>query len=268
MSRNFFKSSLVATLVANVIAALMLAGPMLLAAAGVAALLFLAGAGPQWPWFVWVLIAPVVYLSWVILLLGIFAVSTHRMGRRYPKPRYIVMRPGQGPSPESHGVGTAATCYRRMAVVQTLPFARATGGIPCLSTLWMRAYSPAQHLGKGVLNIGNIVDPDLTEVGDNALIGGTSVLVAHAVLVRQDGALVFTSAPIKIGRRATIGGEAFIALGCVIGDDAVLEPRTVVAPFTQIPAGEVWGGNPASFLRKRLGTSAPRTQNSVGSPGE
>jgi FkbH-like protein len=114
------------------------------------------------------------------------------------------------------------------------------------------------HLGSGVVNAGYILDPDLTEIGDNAVLGAKSALVGHIVAAREDGAYVFTSAPIKVGRRATIGGEAYVALGCVIGDNSILEPRAVAAPFTQIPAGEVWGGNPAVFLRKRGAAELPR----------
>jgi FkbH-like protein len=106
-----------------------------------------------------------------------------------------------------------------------------------------------------------MLDPDLTEVGDDTVIGRASVLSAHAVAVREDGALVYTSAPIKIGCRVTLGGEVRVGPGCVIGDDAVLEPCAVAAPFAQIPAGEVWGGNPAHFLRKRNVAERPQVQN-------
>jgi FkbH-like protein len=257
MSTTFLKRNIFAALLTDVIAAVMLVGPMLLAAAGVAALLFLAGAGHQWPWFVWVVMAPVVYLCWVVLYLVIAAFTTYQLGRRYPKPRHFVMRPGQGRSPEGLGILTAATCYRRLAIVEMLPFARATGRIRGLTNLFLRAYSPSVHIGSGVINVGILCDPDLTEVGDNAVLGGKSSIVAHTVAVREDGALVYTSAPVKIGRRATIGGEAYVALGCVIGEDAVLEQRSVAAPFTHIPPGEVWAGNPASFRRKRTASSAP-----------
>jgi FkbH-like protein len=251
MSRRFFKGAIFAVLVSNVTAAVVLVGPMLLAAAGVGALLFLVGAWSNWHWFAWVIAAPVAYLSWVILYLATSAVIIWQIGSRHPKPRHVVMRPGQSRSPAALGVSTAAWCYGLFHLVERLPFARAMGWIPCLSTLWMRAYSPALHLGNDVMNLGFIIDPDLTEVGDHAVIGRASALTAHAMVVREDGILVFTSAPIKIGRRVTIGSEAYVALGCVIGDDAVLEPRAVLAPFTKIPAGEVWGGNPALFLRKR-----------------
>src|SRR5256885_1429853 len=101
MFRMSFTRSILIAAVTNTTAAVTLVGPMLLAAAGVAALLFLLGAGPQWPWFAWIVAAPVVYLGWVIIYLGLCASSTRQMGRRYPKPRHFVRRPGHGRSPES-----------------------------------------------------------------------------------------------------------------------------------------------------------------------
>jgi hypothetical protein len=253
MSERFLVRSIVAPVVANVLVSVTLVGPMLVAAAGVAVLAALAGAGPQWPWFIWIVVAPLVYLCWVILYMAIHALITRQMGKRYPKRARFVWRPGQGATSDGRGLLTALSCYLRFWDIEKLPFARATGRIPCLSTLWMRAYSPALHLGSGVNNMGFMYDPDLTEVGDNTVIGSGSSLVAHVMVPRRDGTLVFMSAPIKIGHRVTVGGGTTVTMGCVIGDDAVLEPRSVVAPFTKIPAGEVWGGHPAAFLRKRMG---------------
>jgi FkbH-like protein len=54
-------------------------------------------------------------------------------------------------------------------------------------------------------------------------------------------------------RTVTLGGASRVALGCVIGDDAILEPDSALPPFTNVPAGEVWGGNPARCVRKRDG---------------
>jgi FkbH-like protein len=244
VSTNFFQKYIIAALFNLMIAGALL-GPMLLAAAGVALLLLLAGAGPQWPWVAWVIMTPVVYLSWVILFLAIAALITRQITSRHPTPQYWEMRPGRGRIAAS--AWRSATFY----LVEHLPLARSTGWIPCLSKLPLRAYSPTLNLGTLVLNYGVITDPDLTEVGDNTIIGYESVLVAHAQVTREDGVGVFSSAPIKIGHRVTIGGGSWVCLGCTIGDDAVLEPRAVVAPFTKIPPGEVWGGNPASFLRKR-----------------
>jgi FkbH-like protein len=227
---------------------------MLLAAAGVAVLL-LPIRPSRWEWFVWIVLAPIVYLSWVVFYLTLSAVVIHYLGSRYPKPRHFVAEPGlQSLSREDLGVRTAVICYLQWGLVETLPLARATGRIPCLSRLWMRAYSPSLNLGTGVGVSGHILDPDLTEVGDNSVLGVGSVLVAHAMTRREDGAVSYTSARIKIGRRVTLGGQVYIGLGCVIEDNAILQPRAVADPFTHIPAGEVWGGNPATFLRKRTDT--------------
>src|SRR5262249_46222129 len=148
-----------------------LLGPMLLAAAGVALLLLLAGAGPQWPWVAWVIMTPVVYLSWVILFLAIAALITRQITSRHPTPQYWEIRPGGG--------RIAATAWRSapFSLAEHLPLARFTGWIPCLSKLPLRAYSPTLNLGTLVQNYGVITDPDLTEVGDNTIIGYQSVLV-------------------------------------------------------------------------------------------
>src|SRR5262249_20898923 len=59
------------------------------------------------------------------------------------------------------------------------------------------------------------------------------------------------SAPIQIGRRVTVGGGSRVSLGCVVGDDAVIESGAVLPPFTVVPEGEVWAGNPVCCQRKR-----------------
>jgi gamma-carbonic anhydrase len=38
--------------------------------------------------------------------------------------------------------------------------------------------------------------------------------------------------------------------GSVVESMVVLQPGTVVPPAKYIPSGEVWGGNPAQFVRK------------------
>ena len=119
------------------------------------------------------------------------------------------------------------------------------------------------HIGRGLVNFGGLYDPELTEIGDSVVLGGRSAVAAHSMTMRPDGAMVYVSAPVRIGDRVTIGGESRVALGCVIGADAVVEAGAFVEPYTRISPGEVWGGNPARFRRRRddielpPGTTAP-----------
>lgn len=54
--------------------------------------------------------------------------------------------------------------------------------------------------------------------------------------------------PVVIKARAFIGMEAVIMKGVTIGEDSVIGARAVVT--RSVPAGEIWGGNPAQFLRQ------------------
>lgn len=242
----------VGDLVADLISIVLLLIPMMLAAAAVAGLVYLIDWVGHWPWYSWLIASPVLYLCWLITSLLIYAATLQPLGKRFPKPRYTVARPGHQDQPRGDlGLLTAEVCYRRGAILETLPLIRVIEQTRCLRPLVLRAYSPSMSIGKMFTCRGALYDPDLTDVGDNVMIGGRAVISAHSIAIRQGGEMVYVSAPVKIGDRATIGGESRVALGCVIGDDAIIEPGSVVAPFTRIPPGEVWGGNPARFRRKR-----------------
>ncbi len=96
------------------------------------------------------------------------------------------------------------------------------------------------------------------------MIGGDSTLSAHSVTTKPDGTLVFLSAPINVGPRTVIGANSRIALGAQIGADCIVLPDSNVLPYTRIPANQVWGGNPATFVRSReagdVGESARSNQ--------
>jgi len=53
----------------------------------------------------------------------------------------------------------------------------------------------------------------------------------------------------------TIGDQAFVGMGAVILDQAVLEPRSMLAagalltPKKVVPTGQLWGGSPARYMR-------------------
>ncbi len=63
-------------------------------------------------------------------------------------------------------------------------------------------------------------------------------------ITRDSGA----KAPVTIGNGVFIGAQAIILKGVTIGDDSVIGAGAVVAK--NVPAGEIWGGNPAKFIKK------------------
>lgn len=91
---------------------------------------------------------------------------------------------------------------------------------------------------------GVLLDPPLTTVGANCIIGHDAVIFAHAIEGRR-----FALDPVVIGNDVTVGALAIVMAGVVIGDKAVVSAGAVVVKGTQIGAGEVWGGVPARCLR-------------------
>ncbi|MDE3075642.1 MAG: hypothetical protein KGJ86_09440, partial [Chloroflexota bacterium] len=218
----------------------------LLSAAVVAAVAALAQAG-RWQWYHWLIAAPLLYVLWLLVLLGLMGISTRVVGDYYPKPRHLAIPPYGKRSkdePELLAIWAISLYYRRAAIVEMLPFAR-------FLPFALYAYSPSVHFGRGSMNLGFIYDPDLTFVGDNVAIGASATITAHSITVRPTGESVYVSSPVHVGHRVTIGGNGRVDLGCVIGDDAIIEPGAWLSPFTRVGPGEVWGGNPASFRRSR-----------------
>ena len=114
-------------------------------------------------------------------------------------------------------------------------------------TPWMNIYLRAMgaRIGERVIvNSTQIYDFDLLEIGDDTVVGGDAVIMAHTA---QDGCL--TLAPVRIGRRVTIGQSAVIHADVEIGDGAVVGAMALVPPGARIPAGARWGGVPARPLR-------------------
>ncbi len=62
--------------------------------------------------------------------------------------------------------------------------------------------------------------------------------------------------PINVGDGAVIGGGATVIAGCNVGENAVLAAGAVLTKH--LPDGEVWAGNPATFLMTRSEYEAKR----------
>lgn len=196
----------------------------------------------------WIAVTPLLYAAWLMLYFALSAIEMQLLFRNYEKPRYFYT---VGVTPESLRHARLIVCYLRSAIVRNMPMAQAISYLPGLGRLYFLAYAPSYHIGKNAFFAGFMYDPDLTEIGEETVVGGGCVLSSHSMSTKGREGCTYVSAAIRLGDRVTIGGESRIALGVTIDADAIVEPFSNVAAMTHIPAGEVWGGNPAVFLRKR-----------------
>ncbi len=100
------------------------------------------------------------------------------------------------------------------------------------------------ELGKNTYSAGVLLDPALTHIGDNCIVGHDAALFAHAIEGTR-----FSLAAIHIGNNVTIGATAVVMSDVVIGDGAIVSAGAIVNKGTRIGPGEVWGGVPARWLR-------------------
>lgn len=54
----------------------------------------------------------------------------------------------------------------------------------------------------------------------------------------------------RVESKSIIGARSVLCEGSVVESEAIVAPNSVVPPARRIPSGELWGGNPAKFIRK------------------
>ncbi len=118
-------------------------------------------------------------------------------------------------------------------------FAGATFRSTPVWVLYMRLNGA--HIGRSVwVNSLSIMDHNLLELGDGAVIGSDAHIAGHIV---EGG--VLKTAPVHIGRGVTIGIGTVIGIGAQIGDHAQVGALSVVPKHSKLEAGGVYGGVPA-----------------------
>jgi acetyltransferase-like isoleucine patch superfamily enzyme len=117
---------------------------------------------------------------------------------------------------------------------------------------------------EGTLSIGDNVGISSTaiicnhqiSIGNNVMIGGNCVIYDtdfHVLnpQIRNDKSLDKQSAkkaPVYIRDNVFIGAHCTILKGVTIGENAIIGAGSVITK--DIPANEIWAGNPARFIRK------------------
>jgi FkbH-like protein len=213
---------------------------------------------PVW----WLATAPLLYVVWLILLCALSALEMQLLFRRYEKPRHL-LSVENAPGGAKHF--RLIVCYQRSYLIRCLPLSAAVSQFPVIGRLVFLSYAPSVNIGKDSFFAGFMYDPDLTDIGERAVVGGGCVLSAHS-MANKGGNYTYVSARIVLGERSTIGGESRIAMGVNVGADAIVEPFSNVTAMTYIPPGEVWGGNPAVFLRKRGDLATNETESADEAP--
>lgn len=116
-----------------------------------------------------------------------------------------------------------------------------------------------------ILKIGNNVGLSSTclycsksiSIGDNVKIGGGSRVydtnfhnVANYILRRSPS----SDGPKAESKPVVIEDDVFIGTNCIIGKGVIIGARSIIAAGSvvtkSIPSDEVWGGNPAKYIKK------------------
>jgi len=88
--------------------------------------------------------------------------------------------------------------------------------------------------------------PELIEIGDHSAFGWKVTILTHEFsLTKQRFGRVI------VGNNVLVGGYSIIRSGVSLGDNSVICPNSVVV--CDVPANEIWGGNPAKKIRNADG---------------
>ena len=96
------------------------------------------------------------------------------------------------------------------------------------------------RVGRRVAIAGKIIDPRLTVLEDDCVLGEGCILTSHAIVKNR-----FVLRAVRVGKGATIGVGSILMPGVSIGAGAIVLPGSVLKAGTEVPSGETWGGVPA-----------------------
>lgn len=108
----------------------------------------------------------------------------------------------------------------------------------------------------------NVVNPSKTFIGENVIFDTNfpeDIIIEEGVRVTMRCIIIthfmdpntgtYYRGKVHIKKRAHIGANTIICKPVTIGEDAIVGAGSIVTK--NIPANEVWAGNPAKFIRKR-----------------
>jgi acetyltransferase-like isoleucine patch superfamily enzyme len=111
--------------------------------------------------------------------------------------------------------------------------------IPPLKSLYLLMIGC--KIGKNVYLAGDewIIDPCVTEIGENTMIGGRTIITAH---VAEDKLII---KKVKIGKNCLIGGDSLILPGVNTENNVIVGSKTLITKNTKLKEGKMYVGIPA-----------------------
>ena len=85
----------------------------------------------------------------------------------------------------------------------------------------------------------------MIEIGEGSVITSGTCILSHFYNTSDRR---FYAGKVKIGKKVFIGMNTLVVNAVNIGDYAVIGAGSIVN--RDIPAGEIWAGNPARFIKK------------------
>lgn len=104
--------------------------------------------------------------------------------------------------------------------------------------------------GKAFIGTNVTIDtirPDLIHIDSGCVITNGVCILSHFYVADES---CFKFGEVHIGKKVFIGMNTLIVNAVNIGDHAVIGAGSVVTK--DIPKNEIWAGNPARFIRKRV----------------
>ncbi len=157
--------------------------------------------------------------------------------------------------------------------IRGLIYIKNQGVITIGEKLLVNSYWKANPIGVGERTVIIVKPKAILNIGKNVGISNSAIICHHQITIEDDvmiggscciydtdfhsidfedrvyfGSVDVKKAPVMIGKGVWLGARVMVLKGVQIGARSVIAAGSVVTK--SIPEGEVWGGNPACFIKK------------------